>query len=137
MQMNIGRYTIIKTRKYNDTVLWRAVQQGVREYLGEPEGRRLIARAARSEAKDFIQDQYEGRDLPFEIHCRSHGPEGCTHGDDTYGDGHTRCAVCNPELIGVSRSAWADGKYADERGRPIRQDGSVIEYPVVTERNAQ
>jgi hypothetical protein len=70
----IGHYTLLRTEKYADTVLFSAVRQEVQEYLRSPAGLREIRSAARAEAKDFIQEAFEIRDLPFHLVTRT--PEG-------------------------------------------------------------
>lgn len=61
--MRIGNLLIIMVSKrqeqFNDTA------EAVRTYLAQPAGRQLIARVARAEAKDFIQENYEAKGQPY------------------------------------------------------------------------
>lgn len=62
--MRIGPVVVTTVRKQKD---WSA-SDAAGEYLRSPEARQLIARVARSEAKDYIQDKYEDAEVPFQTH---------------------------------------------------------------------
>lgn len=57
MQVRIGNLLIITVSKRQET--FNDTAQAVREYLGTPDARHFIAKLARSEAKDYIAENYE------------------------------------------------------------------------------
>lgn len=61
--MKIGPVIITTVRKAHCHE--EQIREQFADWLRYPEGREVVARVARSVAKDYIQDHYENAEVPF------------------------------------------------------------------------